>query len=111
MQKWVAFLQEYTFVLRHKSGNYNQVANVLSRRVSLLNSVSVEMDVFHSIPNMYSNDEDFGHIWKICKSGQQGDYILQNGFLLRATTRVFQNALSENTSSKTYIQDDLVDIL
>lgn len=38
---WVSFLQEYTFVIKHKSGQYNQVADALSRRVTLLNSMSV----------------------------------------------------------------------
>jgi hypothetical protein len=34
--KWVEFLQIYTFVLKHRSGRYNKVADALSRRQNLL---------------------------------------------------------------------------
>ena len=38
--KWVAFLQEYTFSLRHKAGLQNKVADPLSWRVYLMHSIS-----------------------------------------------------------------------
>ena len=34
--KWVEFLQSYTFVLKHRSGKSNRVADALSRRHLLL---------------------------------------------------------------------------
>jgi hypothetical protein len=34
--KWVFFLQGYTFVLKHKSGRHNQVADALSQCTALL---------------------------------------------------------------------------
>ena len=38
--KWVSFLQEYTFSLRHKTGLQNKVADSLSKRVYLMHSMS-----------------------------------------------------------------------
>ena len=34
--KWVAYIQHFSFSLKHKSGDTNKVANALSRRASLL---------------------------------------------------------------------------
>jgi hypothetical protein len=34
--KWVEFFQSYTFVLNHRIGRSNRVANALSRRKKLL---------------------------------------------------------------------------
>jgi len=41
--KWVPFLQGYTFVLKHKYGKHNQVADALSQRVAL--SITMENEV------------------------------------------------------------------
>ncbi|PKI32101.1 hypothetical protein CRG98_047508 [Punica granatum] len=40
---WVAYLECFTFVVKHKSGVTNHVANALSRRRSILSSMTVEM--------------------------------------------------------------------
>jgi hypothetical protein len=36
--KWVLFLQEFTFLLRHQSGSLKKVANVFHWRVTLLST-------------------------------------------------------------------------
>lgn len=38
--KWMKFLQAYTFVIKHKMGVLNQAVNALSRRYSLLATMS-----------------------------------------------------------------------
>ena len=60
--KWVFFLQGYTFVLKHKSGKQNQVADALSRRTSLLTTMVAEVIGFDTIKTLYATDDDF---WEI----------------------------------------------
>lgn len=40
--KWVEFLQGYMFMLRHRSGKSNKVADALSKRVALLNTTTIQ---------------------------------------------------------------------
>ncbi|XP_077223394.1 uncharacterized protein LOC143857005 [Tasmannia lanceolata] len=76
---------EYTFVLKHKSGKCNQLADALSKIVALLNSMSVQLEGFDTIRDMYANDEDFDEIWKLCKEGKHEDYLLQDDFLFKGS--------------------------
>ena len=41
--KWVEFLQDYTFIIKHKAGVENKVADALSRRIMILVVMSVEV--------------------------------------------------------------------
>lgn len=62
-------------------GTHNRVADALSRRVMVLSVLRVQVTRFHTVPNFYVGDRDFGHIWVGVKTGQPGEYILQEDFL------------------------------
>ena len=64
--KWVEFLQSYTFVLKHKSGKSNKVADALSRRQLLLTKMQIEVVGFKELSTLYPDDPDFGEAWKAC---------------------------------------------
>ena len=81
--KWVAYLQEFTFSLRHLSGSLNRVADALSRRSSLLTTMSTRITAFEVFPDMYAADPSFGKIFQEVKDGLRHDFILHNAYLFR----------------------------
>ena len=52
-------LQAYSFVLKHKSGIENKVADALSRRVTLLSVMSVELTRFKRLKEKYESYLEF----------------------------------------------------
>ena len=64
--KWVEFLQSYIFVLKHKSGKINRVADALSQRHILLTEMQIEVVGFKELKNLYPDDLDFSEAWKAC---------------------------------------------
>ncbi|PRQ29559.1 putative nucleotidyltransferase, Ribonuclease H [Rosa chinensis] len=85
--KWAEFIQEYTFVLKHKSGVENKVADALSRRNSLLHIMSVEVAGFNNLKEEYLSCPDFGRIYSALleKQSKSTEFVLQDGFLFKGT--------------------------
>ncbi|KAF9666825.1 hypothetical protein SADUNF_Sadunf16G0268700 [Salix dunnii] len=67
--RWVAFIQKFTFTLKHKSGQLNKVADALNWKVSLLITMQAEVIGFKYLKELYAEDEDFGHNWNKCQQG------------------------------------------
>lgn len=101
--KWVEFLQAYTFHIKHKSGKLNQVANALSRRNSLLNTMQVKVSGFEILKEQYPEDPCFKQIWVECSKGHVDTYLLQEGYLFKGNRLCIpegslrENIITENT--------------
>ena len=54
--RWVTYLERFTFVVKHKAGITNWVADVLSRRSSLLVTMRVEVPGFDSLRELLRTD-------------------------------------------------------
>ena len=60
------------------------VADALSRRYTLLNSLSAKLLGFEFIKELYPHDDDFGDIYASCANGAiSDDFYLFDGFLFK----------------------------
>ncbi|GJW27360.1 putative mitochondrial protein [Tanacetum coccineum] len=79
---WMEYLQQFTFVIKHKAGTKNKVADALSRRATLLTTMGTKVIGFDCLKDLYALDEDFSEVWKQNKIGIPGGlYLVQNVFL------------------------------
>ncbi|GJW86993.1 RNA-directed DNA polymerase, partial [Tanacetum coccineum] len=81
--KWVETLQDFSFVIRHKAGSANTVADALSRRPALTTTSSVHVSGFESIQPLYADDPDFKDCWEQCATAPFRDFVRRDGFLFK----------------------------
>ena len=54
-----------TFVIKHKSGVTNRVADALSKRHSSLTKIKVEVLGFDEMKELYDVDPNFSKVWRV----------------------------------------------
>ncbi|PKU86669.1 RNA-directed DNA polymerase [Dendrobium catenatum] len=82
--RWIVFFQRFSFVIKHKAGRVNRVADALSRHAALLIHLQAEVTGLQELKELYADDKDFAQIWKACTNGQpQQDFSVQQGFLFK----------------------------
>ncbi|GJY94070.1 transposon ty3-I gag-pol polyprotein [Tanacetum coccineum] len=72
--RW-ASLEKFNYVIKHKSGASNKVADALSRKTTLLVTISNKVVGFDSIKDLYGSDEDFGNRLCIPKTSIRSQLI------------------------------------
>ena len=87
--KWVEFLQNFTFVIKHTSGKENKVVDALSRINFLLQEFQVNTLGFDDLKEMYRDDANFKGSYAACentvagKKSQWLDYMIHEGPLFK----------------------------
>ena len=81
--KWVEFLEQFPYVIKHKKGKGNIVANALSRRHALLSMLETKLIGLECLKSMYENDETFGEIFKNCENFSENGFFRHEGFLFK----------------------------
>lgn len=79
--RWVSYIQEFTFSLRHQSGSLNRVADALSRRIILLTTMRANVVGFDTFNELYAEDPSFEKIYVEVTTGERNDYVLLNGYI------------------------------
>ena len=68
--KWVEFIESFPYVIKHKKGKENIIADALSRRYTLLNQLDYKILGLETIKDQYVNDADFKEVMLRCKDGK-----------------------------------------
>jgi hypothetical protein len=88
-EKWVEFMQKFTFVIKHISGTTNKVVDALSRKCLILQEFHVKTLGFDIFKDMYIDDPDFKDAYEACKIlflrdiSQWIEYMVKDGLLFK----------------------------
>ncbi|XP_050218370.1 uncharacterized protein LOC126669084 [Mercurialis annua] len=80
---WVAYLQRFTFMVKHKAGVTNRVADALSRRSNFLISLRVEVPGLDSFTDLLETDSYFSVVMRKVRAGEQTEFLLHDRFLFK----------------------------
>jgi hypothetical protein len=83
--KWVEFIEIFPYIIKHKKGNENVIADALTRRYTMLSQLDHNFFGLESIKELYATDVDFKDSYENCREGRTWNkYVLQDGLLYRA---------------------------
>ncbi|WVZ98072.1 hypothetical protein U9M48_043553 [Paspalum notatum var. saurae] len=91
---WVEFIESFPYIIKHKNGKENVIADALSRRYTMLSRLDFKIFGLQTVKDQYVDDADFKDILAHCMNGKPwGKFHMQDGFLFRANNLcVFQQA-------------------
>jgi hypothetical protein len=70
--KWIEFIETFSYVVKHKKGKDNIIADALSRRCALLTRLDAKVIGLESIKTLYSEDHDFKNVSRIVMMERDG---------------------------------------
>jgi hypothetical protein len=87
--KWVEYMHNFTFVIKHIFGAANKVVDALSRKCLILQEFRVKTLGFDNLKEMYRDDSYFKEAYESCENpvfrerSQWTEYLIQDGMLFR----------------------------
>jgi hypothetical protein len=83
--KWVELIESFPYVIKHKKGKDNVIADALSRRYTLLSQLDCRLFGLESIKEQYALDPDFKDVLLNCREGRTWNkFVINDGLLFRA---------------------------
>ncbi|XP_072076679.1 uncharacterized protein [Arachis hypogaea] len=82
-EKWIEFLESFPYVIAYKQGKENVVADALSRRYSLITTLTSKLLGFECMKELYATDFAFASIYAACEHGAYNKFYKHDGFLFR----------------------------
>jgi len=84
--KWVEYLEQFLYIIKHKKRKANVVADALSRRqYTLLAMLDVKLLGFEHIKELYFHDHDFSQIYALCDTCAHNGFVKHKGFLFKGS--------------------------
>jgi hypothetical protein len=63
--KWVEFIETFYYIIKHKKGKKNIIADVLSRCYTMLSQLDHKIFCWESIEELYATDVYFKDVYEI----------------------------------------------
>ena len=85
LAKWVEFIESFPYIIMHKRGKENIVADALSRKNMLLTTLDVKLPGLESLCDLYATDHDFVEPYRLCLLRTAWDkFHIHDRYLFRA---------------------------
>ncbi|XP_047059875.1 uncharacterized protein LOC124666578, partial [Lolium rigidum] len=85
LAKWVDFIESFPYIIKHKKGKDNIVADDLSRKNMLLTQLDAKIPGLEILCDLYATDHDFAEPYRLCAIGKaRVKYHIHDEFLFRA---------------------------
>jgi hypothetical protein len=83
--KWIEFIESFPYIIKHKKGKDNVIADALSRCYTMLSQLSHKIFGLETIKRLYATDLEFKDAFENCREGRTWQKILlREGLLYRA---------------------------
>jgi hypothetical protein len=83
--KWVEFIKNFPYIIKHKKGKKNVIADALSKRYTMLSQLNHKIFGLESIKELYATDVDVKDAYENCRERRTWNkYVLHDGLLYRA---------------------------
>jgi hypothetical protein len=83
--KWVEFIETFPYIIKHKKGKENVIADALCRRYTMLSQLDHNFFGLESIKEMYATDVDFKDAYENYREERTWNKcVLQDDLLYRA---------------------------
>jgi hypothetical protein len=83
--KWIDFIESFPYIIIHKKGKDNMIADALSRRYTMLSQLSHKIFGLETIKGLYATDLDFKYTFENCREGRTWKkFLLREGLLYHA---------------------------
>ncbi|KAI3700067.1 hypothetical protein L2E82_44682 [Cichorium intybus] len=90
--RWMNFFEKFTFVVKHKSGTSNRVADAFSRRSNLLVSTRLGVPWLDVLMEQLTIDPYFSVVLQDVQSGRRSDFLVHDGFLFKGNQLCIPNS-------------------
>ena len=91
--KWVEFIETFPYVIKHKKGKENVIADALSRRYTMLSQLDFKIFGLETIKDQYVHDAEFKDVLQNCKEGRTWNkFVLTMDLCFVLTSYAFQLA-------------------
>ncbi|RDY13047.1 Retrovirus-related Pol polyprotein from transposon 17.6, partial [Mucuna pruriens] len=81
--KWIEFLEQLPYEIKHKKGKMNVILDALFRRYALIFILETKFLGIECIKDLYENDIDFGEAFAMCVHLTNGGFYRHDGFLFK----------------------------
>jgi hypothetical protein len=84
--KWVKFIESFPYVIKHKKGKDNVIADALSHRYTMLSQLEFKFFGLETIKEQYLHDVEFQDVLQNCRDGRiWNKFILSDRFVFHAS--------------------------